>query len=69
MLHASSSAGQWLTGWSAYDRRFLETLGLAPEDRLADGSISGLRSEPTFVRPRLRRCSLTLPEGKGIRGR
>lgn len=39
LLQAAQAEGfgaQWLTGWPAYDRPFLEgTLGLAPEERLA----------------------------------
>jgi nitroreductase len=34
--HAQGFGAQWLTGWPAYDRPFLEgTLGLLPEEQLA----------------------------------
>jgi nitroreductase len=38
LLNASSALGYgaaWLTGWAAYDRRVLDALGLAPDERIA----------------------------------
>jgi len=32
--HALGYAASWLTEWYAYDRRVLERLGLAPEERI-----------------------------------
>jgi nitroreductase len=68
--HASGFAGQWLTGWSAYDGPFLEALGFAPEDRLAGWIYLGTpEREPTpRVRPALEKVLLTLPEGPGDSG-
>jgi nitroreductase len=38
LLNAASALGygaSWLTGWAAFDRRVLDALGLAPEERIA----------------------------------
>lgn len=68
--HASGFAGQWLTGWSAYDAPFLQSLGLAPEDRLAGWIYLGTpQREPSpRVRPALAEVLLTLPAAKGDSG-
>jgi len=68
--HASGFAGQWLTGWSAYDGPFLEALGFEPEDRLAGWIYLGTpeREPSPRVRPALADVLLTLPEGRGASG-
>src|SRR5437868_11441613 len=33
--HALGFAANWLTGWHAYDRRVLDALGLAPNEKIA----------------------------------
>lgn len=38
LIHAANALGfgtSWLSGWSAFDRRVLDRLGLAPDERLA----------------------------------
>lgn len=38
LLHAAAAygfGGNWVTEWPAYDRRFLDHLGLAPEEKIA----------------------------------
>lgn len=38
LLNAATALGfgaSWLTGWAAYDRRVLDALGLAPDERIA----------------------------------
>ncbi len=38
LLHATAAhgfGGNWVTEWPAYDRRFLDHLGLAPEEKIA----------------------------------
>lgn len=38
LLNAANALGygaSWLTGWAAYDRRVLDALGLAPDERIA----------------------------------
>lgn len=38
LLNAATALGygaSWLTGWAAFDRRILDTLGLAPNERIA----------------------------------
>lgn len=42
----------WLTGWIAFDRRILETLGLAPYERIAGFIHIGRATDPVADRPR-----------------
>ncbi|MEY3042372.1 MAG: hypothetical protein RLZZ174_1454 [Pseudomonadota bacterium] len=64
--HAAGFAGQWLTGWSAYDRPFLEGLGLLETDQLAGWIYLGTpqRAPSPRVRPALEEVLLTLPEAQ-----
>ena len=50
--NASGFATSWLTEWFGYDRRVLEAMGLAPEDRLAGFAHVGRPSEVPSDRPR-----------------
>jgi len=50
--HAMGFAASWLTEWYAYDRRVLDALGLAPNERIA-GFVHLVRpAKPTEDRPR-----------------
>ena len=50
--HAMGYAASWLTEWYAYDRRVLDTLGLAPNERIAGFVHIGKPGKPTDDRPR-----------------
>ena len=50
--HAMGFAASWLTEWYAYDRRVLDTLGLAPNERIAGFVHIGRPAKPTEDRPR-----------------
>jgi nitroreductase len=56
LLNAALAAGwgaNWLTGWGAYDRPFLErTLGLSPAERIAGFIHIGAETVPAPERPR-----------------
>ena len=50
--NAAGFATSWLTEWFAYDRRFLDALGLAPSERLAGFIHIGRAREVPSDRPR-----------------
>jgi len=50
--HALGYAANWLTEWYAYDRRVLDALGLAPEERIAGFVHIGRSDKPPEDRPR-----------------
>jgi nitroreductase len=50
--HALGFAASWLTEWYAYDRRVLDALGLAPEERVAGFVHIGRPTKPPEDRPR-----------------
>ncbi len=50
--HAMGFAASWLTEWYAYDRRVLDALGLAPNERIAGFVHIGRPAKPTEDRPR-----------------
>src|SRR5689334_23253681 len=50
--HALGFAANWLTGWYAYDRRVLEALGLAPNEKIAGFVHIGRPAKPIEDRPR-----------------
>jgi nitroreductase len=50
--HALGFAANWLTGWHAYDRRVLDALGLAPNEKIAGFVHIGRSVKPTEDRPR-----------------
>ena len=50
--HAAGFVGCWLTGWAAYDAQVLESLGGAPQDRIAGFLFLGSPSRPLEERPR-----------------
>jgi nitroreductase len=50
--HAMGFAASWLTEWYAYDRRVLDGLGLAPNERVAGFVHIGRPVKPTEDRPR-----------------
>jgi nitroreductase len=55
LLNAATALGYgavWLTGWAAYDRRVLDTLGLAPEERIAGFIHLGTSKEKPAERAR-----------------
>jgi len=55
LLHAATALGYgavWLTGWAAYDRRILDALGLAPEERIAGFIHIGTATEAPADRAR-----------------
>ncbi len=49
---AMGFAGQWLTGWYAYDRDVLARLGLSAGERIAGYVFLGTASKPPGERPR-----------------
>jgi len=49
---ASGFAAQWLTEWYGYDRRVLDALGIAEDERLAGFLYLGTAAEPPLERPR-----------------
>lgn len=55
LLNAAYALGfgaSWLTGWTAYDRRILDALGLSPDERIAGYVHIGLPQEQPADRPR-----------------
>jgi len=50
--HALGFAANWLTGWHAYDRRVLDALGLAPNEKIAGFIHIGRAGKPPEDRPR-----------------
>lgn len=50
--HAMNFAASWLTEWYAYDRRVLDALGLAPNERIAGFVHIGRPMKPAEDRPR-----------------
>ena len=50
--HAMGFAASWLTEWYAYDRRVLDALGLAPNERIAGFVHIGRPVKSTEDRPR-----------------
>ncbi len=50
--HALGFAASWLTEWYAYDRRVLDALGLAPNERIAGFVHIGRPQRPVEDRPR-----------------
>jgi nitroreductase len=50
--HAMGYAASWLTEWYAYDRRVLDTLGLAPNERIAGFVHIGRPAKTAEDRPR-----------------
>ena len=55
LLHAAKALGYgavWLSGWSSFDRRVLDALGLAPHERIAGYIHIGTSTELPTERPR-----------------
>jgi len=50
--HAMGFAASWITEWYAYDRRVLEALGLAPNERVAAFVHIGMPAKPPEERDR-----------------
>jgi nitroreductase len=50
--HALGFAASWLTEWFAYDRKLLDALGLAPNEKIAGFVHIGRPAKPTEDRPR-----------------
>ena len=50
--YALGFAASWLTEWYSYDRRVLDALGVAPEERIAGFVHIGRPAKPTEDRPR-----------------
>ena len=50
--NAMGFATSWITEWYAFDRRVLDALGLAPEERIAGFVHIGRPTEPPVERPR-----------------
>jgi nitroreductase len=50
--HAMDLAASWITEWYAYDRRFLDALGLAPNERIAGFVHIGRAEKPPEDRDR-----------------
>jgi nitroreductase len=50
--HALGYAANWMTEWYAYDRRVLDALGLAPNERIAGFVHIGPPAQPPTDRPR-----------------
>jgi nitroreductase len=50
--YALGYAASWLTEWYAYDRRVLDALGLASNERIAGFVHIGRASKPAEDRPR-----------------
>jgi nitroreductase len=50
--HALGYAANWITEWYAYDRRVLDALGLAPQERIAGFVHIGRPMRPPEDRPR-----------------
>jgi len=55
LLNAANALGYgavWLSGWSSFDRRMLDALGLAPHERIAGYVHVGTSAETPTERPR-----------------
>lgn len=55
LLHAATALGygaSWLSGWAAFDRRVLDALGLAPDERIAGFVHIGTATEKPTDRDR-----------------
>jgi nitroreductase len=50
--HALGFAANWMTEWYAYDRRVLDALGLAPNERIVGFVHIGRPAQPPIDRPR-----------------
>ena len=50
--HALGYAASWITEWYAYDRRVLDALGVAAQERLAGFVHIGKPAKPPEDRPR-----------------
>jgi nitroreductase len=50
--HAMGYAASWITEWYAYDRRVLDALGLAPNEKIAGFVHIGRPAKPPEDRPR-----------------
>jgi nitroreductase len=50
--HALGYAANWMTEWYAYDRRVLDALGLAPNEKIAAFVHIGRPAQPPVDRPR-----------------
>jgi nitroreductase len=50
--HALGYAANWMTEWYAYDRRVLDSLGLAPNEKIAAFVHIGRPAQPPVDRPR-----------------
>jgi nitroreductase len=50
--HALGYAANWITEWYAYDRRVLDALGLAPNEKIAGFVHIGRPAQPPTDRPR-----------------
>ena len=50
--YALGFAASWLTEWYAYDRRVLDALGVAPNEKIAGFVHIGRAAKPTEDRPR-----------------
>jgi nitroreductase len=50
--HAMGYAANWITEWYAYDRRVLDALGLAPNEKIAGFIHIGTPAKPPEDRPR-----------------
>ena len=50
--HALGFAASWLTEWYSYDRRVLDALGVAPEEKIAGFVHIGRQAKPIEDRPR-----------------
>ena len=50
--HALGFAASWITEWYAYDRRVLDALGSAPNERIAGFVHIGRPAKPPEDRPR-----------------
>ena len=50
--HALGFAANWITEWYAYDRRVLDALGLAPNEKIAGFVHIGRAAKPPEDRPR-----------------
>ena len=56
--HALGYAGSWITEWYAYDRRVLDKLGLAPNERIAGFVHIGRPAKPPEERDRPKLASI-----------
>jgi len=50
--HALGFAASWLTEWYSYDRRVLDALGVAPNEKIAGFVHIGKQAKPIEDRPR-----------------